>query len=106
VDETRCKERVSERTGFGRFYQCQRKAVKDGYCLQHHPDSVKARQAKSEQRYEENMKKSAWYRLSEVTKQKQALQAAAENILFKRKRGVPLEEVDFEWLERAVGEKA
>ena len=34
------------------------------------------------------------------------LVAVAENILFKRKQGVPLEAVDFEWLERAVGEKA
>jgi len=25
------------------FHQCSRKAVKDGYCKQHHPDSVKAR---------------------------------------------------------------
>jgi hypothetical protein len=33
-----------------------------------------------------------------------ALQAAAENILFKHRHGAPLEAVDFEWLERAVGE--
>ena len=34
------------------------------------------------------------------------LQAAAENIIFKRKNNVPLEDADFEWLERAVGEKS
>lgn len=27
-------------------HQCSRKAVKDGYCLQHHPDSVAERRAK------------------------------------------------------------
>lgn len=34
------------------------------------------------------------------------LEAAAENLLFKHRHNVPLEAVDFEWLERAVGEKA
>ena len=105
MDETRCKEKVWERSGWPRAYQCNRKAVKDGYCKQHHPDAVKEREDKSQQRYEENKRKSDWYRLGEVTKQYITIKAAAENILFKRKQGVPLEAVDFEWLERAVGEK-
>jgi len=33
-----------------------------------------------------------------------SLKAAAKNILFKRKHGVPIEDVDFEWLENATGE--
>jgi len=35
-----------------------------------------------------------------------SLQAAAANILFKHRQGVPLEAVDLEWLEQAVGEKS
>ena len=31
------------------------------------------------------------------------LQAAAENLIFKYRQDIPLEAVDFEWLERAVG---
>lgn len=30
---------------------CSRKAVRDGWCAQHHPDAVKARQAQSNARF-------------------------------------------------------
>ena len=30
---------------------CSRKAVRDGWCAQHHPDAVKARRAKSNARF-------------------------------------------------------
>jgi hypothetical protein len=39
----RCKQEVSA-NGIYKFHQCSRAAVKDGYCNQHHPDTVKARQ--------------------------------------------------------------
>ena len=38
-----CKESV---WGDYHSYQCQRKAKRDGYCTQHHPDSAKAREYK------------------------------------------------------------
>jgi hypothetical protein len=56
-----CKERVYG--DWGRSHQCSRKAVKDGYCKQHHPDTVKARREKSEARAAEKEKQSLWYRL-------------------------------------------
>jgi len=35
--------------------QCSRKAVKDGYCKQHHPDAVAKRSEDSERRYKEKV---------------------------------------------------
>lgn len=67
MDEIKCKERVSSDTGFG-FYPCSRKAWKDGYCKQHHPESVAKRQEESKRKYEEKKKQSAWYKLTEAKK--------------------------------------
>lgn len=51
----RCKESVYPSDRDGSFYphQCERKAWKDGYCKQHHPDSVKERNEKARQRHEQ-----------------------------------------------------
>ena len=38
----RCKERVHAARSFN-GHPCSRKAVRDGYCKQHHPEAVKAR---------------------------------------------------------------
>ena len=55
IDETKCKEDV-ESPGFrGMFsHQCSRNVWKDGYCRIHHPDNVKIRQAKQDERRENN----------------------------------------------------
>ena len=49
----RCKERVWN----GQFsdYPCSRKDWKDGYCKQHHPDSVKKRRDDAYARYKAKM---------------------------------------------------
>lgn len=41
------------RSEWGYGYQCTRNASKDGYCGQHHPDAVKARQEASNKKWEE-----------------------------------------------------
>jgi len=46
-----CKQRIF--SGWNN-YQCSRKAVKDGYCKQHHPDTVKALREKSCRKFEED----------------------------------------------------
>lgn len=48
MDKINCKEKVW--SGWD-FYQCSRKIWKDGYCKQHHPDSVKERRRKADERY-------------------------------------------------------
>jgi hypothetical protein len=45
-DKIRCKERVSNKNSWG-LSGCARYAVTDGYCKQHHPDSVKERRDQS-----------------------------------------------------------
>jgi hypothetical protein len=64
MDKERCKKLVM--SGYHSF-QCSRKIWKDGYCKQHHPDSVKARQDAANRRYEEKRKNSAWGRLEKKT---------------------------------------
>lgn len=53
----KCKEMVYTEVWSG-GHQCYNKAKKDGYCGTHHPDAVKARQKKSDDRYEEKRKNS------------------------------------------------
>lgn len=45
-----CKAEVW-RQGSWRGSQCQRKAVRDGYCAQHHPDAKQERQAAHEAKW-------------------------------------------------------
>lgn len=52
-----CQKRVYDERGF-HSSRCSRKAVRDGWCKQHHPDAVKARQEKSEKEYREKWNKS------------------------------------------------
>ena len=60
MSEVMCKEQVWHQSGqWGRQHRCTRKAWKDGYCKQHHPDSVKERNKKSIEKY----RKQQEYRL-------------------------------------------
>lgn len=78
----KCKERIYPERAW-KSVQCSRKAVKDGYCRQHHPDAVKARLEKSNARWEENRKKSSWYQLIEA--QKRIAELTKENAELKEK---------------------
>lgn len=58
-EKEQCKAEVRDRSSrWPRKYQCQRKAVKDGYCKQHHPDSVAERRKESDERYERQFQNS------------------------------------------------
>lgn len=61
MDDTKCKESVMWDSWHSS--QCTRKIWKDGYCKQHHPDSVKARRVASDKRWEEKRKQQPWYQL-------------------------------------------
>lgn len=52
LDPTRCKAQVCDFTSW-HWYQCQRKATKDGWCWQHHPDKERARHDASVRRFYE-----------------------------------------------------
>ena len=63
-----CIERIFPNGRWPQPYQCNRKIWKDGFCKQHHPDTVAERDRKSTERYEAKKKQSAWYRLDEALK--------------------------------------
>ena len=63
MDETRCKIMVWETW---HEHQCRRKIWKDGYCKQHHPDTVEERRKKQQQRDEEKRKQDPYYKLGQA----------------------------------------
>jgi hypothetical protein len=63
--KTHCKKLVHDSFGFG-HHECTRWAVKDGFCKQHHPDTVKEGDKARHAEWEENRKKEPWYVLAEV----------------------------------------
>lgn len=77
VNEDECKEMIFK--GF-HHYRCSRKAKKDGFCIQHHPDSKEKRKKEAELRYEEQKKHSPWHRLGKAIDCIKDLKAALESI--------------------------
>jgi hypothetical protein len=51
-----------------RTYQCSRNAKKDGYCKQHHPDSVKARRKEAEKRWRNRVEEIAYRKNAAIRK--------------------------------------
>jgi outer membrane murein-binding lipoprotein Lpp len=72
----RCKAMVFR--GF-HHYKCSRSSIKDGYCKQHHPDSVKERDKSSLERYEKQKKESCWYKLKEANERIAELESEIED---------------------------
>lgn len=53
-EQAQCSKRVYWGT-WGRSNPCSRKAVRDGFCAQHHPDATATRRATSERKYHEHV---------------------------------------------------
>jgi hypothetical protein len=51
-----------------RSQACSRRAVRDGFCKQHHPDTQAERDRKSKERFERERKRSPWHKLRELQK--------------------------------------
>jgi hypothetical protein len=47
----RCKREVADGGRSVRFHRCSRNAIDDGYCKQHHPNTIAERRDKSDARY-------------------------------------------------------
>lgn len=75
----RCQARVYPPHTFQGTY-CSRKAWKDGWCKQHHPDSVRKRREEADKQYAEKRKKSVWYRLEQAHQEIKVLKAALTEI--------------------------
>jgi hypothetical protein len=69
----RCKGKVR---GSWSSVQCSREAVRDGYCAQHHPDAVAARQKKRTDALDEKMRKRLAIREAEIAEAKASRRAA------------------------------
>ena len=78
-----CKELVAERGAWGERYPCARKAVTDGYCKQHHPDSVKARDKATRDRWAEESKvnNERWDKEREDARKARAYDALMANLV-------------------------
>ena len=74
----RCKEQVWP-AGEWHGHQCTRKAIKDGYCKTHHPDTVKVRIEKSNKRYEEKIAKSPIGQLKKAQEEIESLTQQLES---------------------------
>lgn len=79
---SRCKEMVSTPGVWSKSHQCSRKEWRDGWCKQHHPDSVDARRKLAEERYKQQQENSPWRRLQkkdmEIEQLKSELSALRE----------------------------
>lgn len=79
----RCKQKVWPNGQFT-SHRCSRKAVKDGYCNQHHPDTVKERDEKQRLKFQERIDKHpltvAHKKIEELKQQHDDLQWALKQI--------------------------
>ena len=73
-----CKERVMH--GY-HLSQCSRKAVKDGYCKQHHPDSVAKRKEENEALWKKKQAESPWAKLEKASLRIGVLEASHQKLL-------------------------
>lgn len=73
----RCKQEIYRGT-FSRQDQCSRQAKRDGYCNQHHPDTVKARKEKSHNNYvaKKRRENKPWHLLAAAEQRIKALEEA------------------------------
>jgi len=70
--KTRCSQEVMK--GF-HFHQCSRSAWKDGYCKQHHPDTIEERRRIVEEKWQAKAAKSPWILLGKAKKEIEELKA-------------------------------
>ena len=86
-NEERCKASVWK--GYFANNRCARKAWKDGYCKQHHPDSIKKRREESRRKFDEKQKQSPWYKLKMATERIAELEAQNKRLLEALKECLP-----------------
>ena len=69
IDPTRCKASVHSNDRAAHIYQCRRKTTKDGWCRQHHPDAVAARDKASTKAYQVRLERSPPVQLGRAIKE-------------------------------------
>lgn len=83
IKKKRCSETVTSPDGW-RTYQCQRNATRDGFCKQHHPDSVAERDRQKDERFKKKQESSPWHRLAraneEIARQKKIIRRLSRQV--------------------------
>lgn len=76
-----CKETVIRYTGtWPHAGRCSRKAVRDGYCKQHHPDAVAERERQREERWQKEQENSPWRALERARQEIERLRARVREL--------------------------
>lgn len=83
-DTERCKKRVWGEYGSA---PCSRKAKRDGYCTQHHPDAKAERDAKREAEWAKERARTGW-----LHERASLLKAVADTAIKAHRRGDTLPE--------------
>ena len=73
----RCKQAVWHEFNWG---MCMRGSVKDGYCNQHHPDTVKKREQEKEERYRVKQEASPYKKIAKLEHKNDCMRKALEQI--------------------------
>ena len=81
VDPGRCKASVPNGGRSIRNHQCSRKPWEDGWCKQHHPDTVKERQEQQALKDEERWERSPSAQLGRALERIKELQACIDEAL-------------------------
>jgi len=74
IDPDRCKASVYHAT-IWESHQCSRKPWKDGWCKQHHPDTIAERERIRDLRYKQKRANGPWERLARAQKEIEQLKA-------------------------------
>ena len=81
IDSDKCKASVPFGGRSVNFHQCQRKAKRDGWCTQHHPDSEAKRRAEADARYKARRDNLPLVRLGRCTKALAEMQVQRDELL-------------------------
>ena len=76
IDPIRCKAEVN--SGYSNYRQCSRKAGKDGWCKQHHPDAQAKRDREAAELRDYHYKNSAAYKLKKALERIEELEEQLE----------------------------
>ena len=80
MQKEKCKKEVWNGYNHG---ECLRKAVRDEYCWQHHPDSVAKREKLSEERYQKQLESSPIMKLEKANAKIKKLKKENEELKMK-----------------------
>jgi len=81
VDPSRCKAAVTNGYRSMRYHQCSRKPWKDGWCKQHHPDTVAERRKRQDRMAQQRLENSLIMRLVKARREIEGLQARIDKAL-------------------------